>query len=67
MAQAVYSGIGATITVRVQLRDLTVEDRRQLLRDLLHDKEACPGQETMTGDELKETFAALDRFCGWRK
>lgn len=64
-AQAHYSSIGATISVRVQLKDLSAQDRRNLLSDLLRDEETCPGQLTMTPAQRRESMEYLDRYTDW--
>jgi hypothetical protein len=62
---ASFSNLGNGLTVRVELTALSVDDRRNMLRALLFDKDVNPGQTRMTDTERREAHAVLDRFCGW--
>lgn len=66
-AQASVFSLGPSIIMKVELQDLTVRDRRNLLSSLLMDEDVNPGRRTMTKEAMLGLFKQLDRYCGWPK
>ena len=64
-ANADFFGIGATIRLTVDLKDMTLDDRRSIFNALLPDTEANPGQKKMSAEQRSESLVTIVAFCGW--